>query len=175
MSSAAHSLTFWRDSASGDYTLDAQLWLPLKPADVFPFFSDAHNLEAITPPWLRFSIRTPAPIAMHAGTHIDYALRVRGLPMRWRSRISAWEPPFHFVDEQCRGPYRRWIHHHRFEASEGGTLCSDHVRYAPLGGWLANALIVRHELRRIFTYRQEALLRHFGGGRVLLALAADRR
>ena len=61
------------------------------------------------------------------------------------------------------------------EASEGGTLCSDHVRYVPLGGRLANALIVRHELRRIFAYRQEALLRHFGGGRVLLALAADRR
>lgn len=167
----ADTIAFRTDPVSGALSLRAGLWLPLAPAAVFPFFSDAQNLEKITPPWLRFSVLTPSPIAMRTGTLIDYGLRVRGLPMRWQSRISAWEPPHVFADEQIRGPYRRWIHTHRFEARDGGTLCTDHVDYAPPGGrWLAalaDRLVVRHELRRIFIHRQESLLRHFGGGRLL--------
>ena len=125
--------------------------------EVFAFFSDAANLEAITPTWLKFVICSPQPITLRRGTLIDYRLRVHGVPIRWRSLISVWEPPARFVDEQVRGPYRLWHHEHRFEEVEGGTNVHDRVRYAPLGGALINSLFVRRDVERIFAYRAERL------------------
>ncbi|MEZ4331653.1 MAG: SRPBCC family protein [Myxococcota bacterium] len=129
-----------------------------RPIDaVFAFFSDAGNLEAITPPELRFEILTPRPIAMERGARIDYHLRLYGIPFRWRTRISAWEPGVRFVDEQESGPFGLWIHDHRFEAvSPRTTRIRDEVRYAlplePLGR-LAHP-IVRARLDHIFAYRE---------------------
>ena len=140
--------------------LRAECFLPLPQETVFPFFADAANLEALTPEFLRFSIVSPQPIAMEVGTLIDYRIRVHGLPMRWRTRIAAWEPPHRFVDEQLRGPYRQWIHEHRFEAVPGSTRVLDHVRYVVPGGPLApllHALFVKRDLRRIFTWRAQRL------------------
>ena len=125
--------------------------------DVFPFFADARNLEALTPPWLHFEISNPSPIEMRTGTLIDYRLRVHGLPLRWRSEITAWDPPHRFVDEQRRGPYRAWRHEHRFTAEGGGTLVEDDVTYAVLGGAIVDRLLVRRDLQRIFAFRREAL------------------
>ena len=104
------------------YELRTQVRLPRPIDEVFPFFADAHNLETLTPPWLKFHVLTPKPIAMAVGTKIDYKLRIRGLPLRWRSEITAWEPPFRFQDEQLRGPYRQWIHEHTFQEADGMTL-----------------------------------------------------
>jgi len=143
------------------HTLTTELWLPRPRDEVFPFFADAHNLEAITPPWLRFQVLTPRPIPMRPGARIDYRLRVHGLPLRWQSEITAWEPPFRFMDEQRRGPYRRWVHTHTFAERDGGTLCHDHVEYAVPGGRLVNWLIVRRDVAAIFRFRQEALARRF--------------
>ena len=106
---------------------DSQLWLPQPRDKVFAVFSDAANLDAITPPWLNFRTVTPGPIEMHLGTMIDYNLRVHGFPVRWRSEITAWEPPTRFVDEQRSGPYRLWIHEHIFTERDGGTLVGDRV------------------------------------------------
>ena len=100
---------------------------------------------------------------MRAGALIDYKLRVHGIPIRWRTRISAWEPPARFADEQLSGPYRRWIHEHTFEEAGGGTLCRDHVRYAVLGGTLVERFFVRRDVHAIFEYRKRALLKRFGG------------
>jgi ligand-binding SRPBCC domain-containing protein len=130
-------------------------------AEVFPFFADPRNLEALTPPWLRFEITTPSPIEMRAGTLIDYRLRVHGVPLRWRSEITAWDPPHRFVDEQRRGPYRTWRHEHRFSADGGGTLVEDDVTYAVRGGGLVDRLFVRRDLDRIFAFRRGALLAAF--------------
>ncbi len=128
---------------------------------VFPFFADARNLETITPPWLNFHVLTPDEIPMRAGAIIDYKLRIHGLPVRWRTEITGWEPPVSFRDEQRRGPYRLWRHTHTFAEKDGGTLCHDRVEYAVPGGALVNYLFVRHDVKKIFNYRAEALKKHF--------------
>lgn len=143
------------------HTLQTQCWLPTPRERVFAFFADAFNLEAITPPWLQFAVMTPRPITMQAGATIRYRLRLHGIPLSWLTEITCWEPPFRFVDEQRRGPYRLWVHTHTFREERGGTLCSDEVNYAVPGGSLVNALFVRREVRAIFAYRQEAIRREF--------------
>jgi hypothetical protein len=145
-----------------EFTVQTSLWLPRPRTEVFPFFAEARNLEAITPPWLRFEVLTPAPIELRAGAVIDYRIRVHGIPIRWRTEIAEWQPPHRFVDVQVRGPYTLWRHTHTFEERDGGTLCADHVRYRPRGGALLNWLFVRRDVERIFQYRRQRLTALFG-------------
>ena len=144
------------------FTHHAELLVPRPLAEVFPFFADARNLEELTPPWLSFNVLTPDPIPMAVGTTIDYRLSWRGIPLRWRSEIAAWDPPHRFVDRQLKGPYRLWHHEHRFEEVEGGTMVIDDVEYAVWGGALAVNLGVRRDVERIFAYRSERLAEIFG-------------
>lgn len=123
---------------------------------VYPFFAEAWNLERITPPELCFHIVTQSPLGMAPGTLIDYRLHLFGLPLRWRTVISVWDPPHRFVDQQLAGPYARWIHLHQFREEEGQTSIQDTVRFElpfwPLGELLIP--FVAMQLHRIFTYRQ---------------------
>lgn len=144
------------------FFLESQGEVPGNIEDVFRFFSDAGNLQRLTPPWLQFQILTPLPIDMRAGTRIDYRLRVRGFPIRWQSEITAWEPPRRFVDEQRRGPYRLWIHEHTFEPTDRGTLVRDRVEYAVPGGSFVQRWFVGPDLQRIFEYRRSALKKILG-------------
>lgn len=144
------------------FRLESKLLFPAPLKDAFAFFADARNLEILTPPWIQFRIDTPLPIKMHAGTVIDYRLRIRGLPLRWRTLISVWEPPHRFVDEQVRGPYRFWRHEHRFEQRNAGTLMIDTVDYRVPGGRLVNRWFVQPDVERIFGYRVEKLREVFG-------------
>ena len=141
----------------GFFTVETRLFLPRPLEIVFPFFADAANLEAITPPWLRFDIVTPHSIAMHAGALIQYRLRLHGIPLRWQSEITAWDPPHRFIDEQRRGPYRVWIHEHTFAEIKNGCEVRDFVRYTVLGGRMADRLFVGYNVRRIFEYRARRL------------------
>ena len=132
-------------------TLRREQVLPGLPDEVFRFFADAANLEAITPPWLRFRIVTPQPIRM---------LRLHGIPIRWLTRIEVWEPGRRFVDAQVKGPYALWRHTHSFEEHPDGTLMRDTVEYAlPFGplGRLALLAFVRRDVERIFDFRAAAL------------------
>lgn len=130
--------------------------------EVFPFFADAANLERLTPPWLAFSIVSDRPIAMAEGTLIDYRIKVHGMPLAWRSEITAWEPPHRFIDEQRRGPYRLWRHEHLFEPDGADrTAVIDRVDYAVWLDPLIHPFVAR-DLRKIFDYRQERLLEIFG-------------
>jgi ligand-binding SRPBCC domain-containing protein len=142
-------------------TLTTEQVLPRPLHELFPFFAEARNLERITPPWLRFEVLTPGPISMRAGALIDYRLRWRGLPLRWRTEIEVWEPPHRFVDRQVRGPYLLWRHEHRFVAHGNGTLATDRIDYAAPGGRLVHRLVVDRDVRRIFEYRRRALLQLF--------------
>jgi len=143
------------------HTLEREQRLARPPDEVFAFFADARNLEAITPPMLRFRVLTPDPIEMRAGTFLRYRLRLHGVPIGWDTEIAEWEPPRRFVDVQRRGPYALWHHTHTFAPDgDGRTVMRDVVRYAigfgPLGG-LAHAVVVRRDLARIFDFRAQAV------------------
>ena len=125
--------------------------------EVFEFFSNAHNLAVITPPNLHLEILTPAPIEMGPGTRIDYRLKLHGIPIRWQSEITEWNPPYGFADEQRRGPYRLWRHTHTFEETENGVIVGDVVEYAVWGNGVVNKLFVRPDIEKIFAYRSEQL------------------
>jgi ligand-binding SRPBCC domain-containing protein len=139
----------------------------LSVEDSFAFFADAYNLEALTPPWLRFRILTPRPIQMRKGTTIEYVLTTRRLPIRWRTEIIEWEPGRRFVDAQAKGPFRLWEHIHAFEERDGGTLIRDTVLYRmPYGalGTVAHRILVARDLERIFDYRRDAVDRLLSTG-----------
>lgn len=134
--------------------------LPLDIDTAFAFFADAGNLERLTPPWLHFRILSQLPLEMRRGALIDYELRLRGMPIRWRTEITTWEPPFRFVDKQVRGPYQLWEHTHTFEAVGDATLVTDEVIYVVPGaraGDFVNTLMVRPDLERIFSYRRDQM------------------
>src|SRR5688572_10091942 len=104
--------------------------LPVAIDRVFPFFARAENLQRITPPELHFRMLTPSPITIDQGTLLDYQLRLFVLPLHWQSRITIWDPPHRFVDEQLSGPYREWIHTHEFTSTASGTIITDLVQYS---------------------------------------------
>jgi ligand-binding SRPBCC domain-containing protein len=135
------------------YRLTRSLVVPRPLDEVFTFFGDARNLERLTPAFLNFKILTPQPIEMRPGTLIDYRISLRGLPMKWTSEITEWNPPYSFVDEQRRGPYRKWVHRHTFAEVPGGTEVRDGVDYDVLGGALIHTLFVKRDLEKIFNYR----------------------
>lgn len=146
------------------HILEREQWLPASPEQVFAFFSDAGNLDAITPPWVGFRFITPLPIAMQKDARIEYQLRLAGVPLRWRTRIVTWDPPHGFLDVQESGPYALWEHLHQFAPCDGGVFMRDLVRYAlPLGplGALASPL-VRASLAAIFDYRFATIRERFG-------------
>lgn len=144
-----------------EYELRRVQRLPVSLEKTFAFFADAGNLEAITPPFLRFRITSPLPIEMRAGALIDYRLQLFGVPFGWRTEIESFDPPHKFVDRQIAGPYALWHHTHTFREVAGvgrepETEMTDVVRYAirpALFGPLAHGLFVRRTLERIFDYR----------------------
>ncbi|HEY4312884.1 MAG TPA: SRPBCC family protein [Pirellulales bacterium] len=151
----------------GNYVgrIERRQFVPRPRSEVFAFFSDAANLESLTPEFLAFHILTPRPIAMRPGTLIDYELKLFGIRFHWQTLIEQFEPESRFVDVQLTGPYRRWHHEHRFEEAQGGTWVSDHVDYempwGPLGR-IAHALAVRRSLKQIFDFRAAKMGELFG-------------
>ncbi|UCG13165.1 MAG: SRPBCC family protein [Deltaproteobacteria bacterium] len=149
------------------HKLKTSVTLPVEIEKTFAFFANASNLETIPPPELRFQILTPQPIEVTEGTEIDYRLCLCGLPLKWRARITNWTPSHRFVDEQIQGPYKQWVHIHRFHGHNGSTTIVDEVRYElPLCpfGELAYP-IVSAQLQRIFDFRNKAIRETIFGSR----------
>lgn len=98
---------------------------------------------------------------MREGLEIEYRIRPLLVPQKWISRITVYEPPHRFVDEQVHGPYALWRHTHTFEADgTDRTRIRDRVEYdLPLGplGRLAHALFVRRQLEAIFDHRERVI------------------
>jgi ligand-binding SRPBCC domain-containing protein len=142
------------------YRLRREQFVPRPLEEVFEFFSDARNLQKITPSWLSFQVLTSGKIDIRTGTLLDYLLQWYGFPIKWQTEIVTWNPPHDFTDVQIRGPYKLWRHTHTFTAETGGTQMVDLVNYElPLGilGAMARTLAVRRDLERVFDYRQEAI------------------
>ena len=142
----------------GVRTFESEQFVPQPIETVFSFFSDARNLERITPPALRFEI-VAAPDALAAGAEIAYKLHLHGVPFSWKTLIARWEAPNRFVDVQLRGPYACWNHEHSFESVAGGTMVRDHVTYvlplAPFGA--LGAGLVESDVNAIFAFRRGAI------------------
>jgi ligand-binding SRPBCC domain-containing protein len=139
-----------------DVELERTQVVPLPVGETFAFFADPANLEAITPPWLRFRIRE-APPELRRGSLLRYGLRLFGVPLGWRTEISEWRPPRSFTDTQLAGPYLVWVHTHRFSPVENGTEIYDNVRYRVPGGMIVDRLFVARRLDEIFRFRAERL------------------
>lgn len=149
------------------HILEREQLVPRSRSQIFGFFSDASNLERLTPPRLSFAILTPGPIAMTTGAVIDYRLTLLRVPFRWRTVIEIYEPESRFVDVQASGPYRSWRHLHEFVEVARGTLIRDRVDYElPFGplGELGHRLVVRRQLDHIFDYRRRVIDDLFGSG-----------
>jgi uncharacterized protein (TIGR01777 family) len=152
--------------ADPSHELRFEQWVPRTPGEVFPFFSDARNLERIMPDFVKFQVLDVTPEPVHVGTFINYRLSLHGIPMHWQSLIESWVPDRLFVDRQTSGPYRTWHHTHEFEAARGGTILRDRIRYAvPLGalGEVVVGGFVRRDLERIFAFRHATIEKLFGG------------
>lgn len=141
------------------YQLIREQWLPRPINEAFAFFP-ARKIWKRSPHrgWVSISCGTDPKL--HAGSLIEYKLRVRGLPMRWTSEIAVWEPPYRFVDNQLHEPYKLRHHEHTFASENGGTRIGDHVDYALLFGVLgqiAPTVMVRRDVENIFKFRQQRL------------------
>jgi uncharacterized protein (TIGR01777 family) len=142
----------------GEETFVTEQYVPEPPEKLFEFFRDPNNLESLTPEMLKFHIHKVSSTEIHQGTFIDYKLRVHGIPINWKSEIKDWKPPFSFIDDQLKGPYRQWTHLHEFRPFQGGTLMVDQVRYKlPMGflGWLVASNFVRKDVENIFSFRRK--------------------
>ncbi|MEY4617006.1 MAG: hypothetical protein RJB66_1966 [Pseudomonadota bacterium] len=153
-----------QNEKEGEDIFLSQQYIPLPPEQIFPFFAEAQNLEKITPKTLNFKILSVSTPSVQSGTLIDYTLRIRGVPVHWKTEIENWNPPHVFVDNQLKGPYKLWHHTHAFEKLGNGTLMTDRVRFkVPLGflGWAVGNAFVRSEVEGIFSYRREVIYTQF--------------
>ena len=145
------------------HVLRTSICVPVGVDQVFDFFSNASNLERLTPPELHFHIITAEPIDIREGTLIDYRLRIYGIPFKWQTKITNWDPPNQFIDEQVIGPYKQWIHVHSFAEQNGTTTINDRVFYRlPL--WPVGEIaypLVSSQLRRIFSFRNRLISETF--------------
>ena len=159
------------------YQLDDRFIVKADLNTVWQFFSDARNLARITPPWLAFTVTTPGEIAMQRDTVLDYTIRWAGLPIRWRTIITEWEPQRFFCDLQAKGPYAMWLHRHWFEETAEGVVCADRVLYR-LPGWVVgramNSLMVKRQLLGIFGYRRDKISEDLGWVRELQPITITR-
>jgi len=143
---------------------EVRFWLPRPRVEVFDFYADVRNLDRLTPGWLRFRVMTPDPSSVVGpGAVIDYRLRWRRLPLRWRSEITEWRRPELLTYEQRRGPYRFWRHEHRYLDEAGGTRVVDRVEWSVFGGPLVRRWVAA-DVRRIFAHRIEVSGRLLGSG-----------
>jgi ligand-binding SRPBCC domain-containing protein len=155
----------FRDQRLVEERYVARQFAPVQGDAVFGFFSDAGNLEKLTPPWLNFHILRQSTPDVREGTIIDYTLKIHGVPVKWKTLIADWRPGVSFVDTQLKGPYSKWHHTHTFRKVPGGTLLGDEVIYRVPGGFLGKWILgawIKGDVNAIFAYRRKVIDELFG-------------
>ncbi|MBA2302129.1 MAG: SRPBCC family protein [Acidobacteria bacterium] len=158
----------------GIQVIHEETLVPASLEETFAFFSDAANLERLTPTWLNFRIRSTTPLTMRAGLEIDYVIGLRGFPIPWKTRIDVWEPGVRFVDRQVNGPYLWWHHEHRFEEAIDGTRVIDHVEFVPRLRWITGGF-VRRDVEKIFQHRGVTLRQIFAAEHHIIELGPEQK
>ena len=100
------------------------------------------------------------------GEFVTWRARHFGITWTMTSRITEWDRPRRFVDEQARGPFKSFWHEHVFEPVEGGSVLRDDVRFeAPLGplGAIAERVVLGRYLAHLIDVRNQFLLTADGG------------
>ena len=132
--------------------------------EAFAFFADPLNLEAITPPWLRFRVLT-RPSVLEAGALIDYRLSLHRVPVSWRTRIEEWEPggASSTASSAARSTAgSTCTRSSRSTAARSSPTASTTACRSGRSAALAHALLVGRDLDRIFDFRREAVARLLG-------------
>lgn len=146
------------------YIIEQEQIINKKLEDIFPFFTNPDNLSAITPSWLKFTIKKKSTNNMKENAEFIYTIKFHGIPMFWQTKITKFEPPYLFVDEQLIGPYKTWIHTHTFEEKGNTTIIRDRVEYDLFGWFLKSAihkLFIKNTIKKIFEYRKTVLGEYF--------------
>ena len=141
--------------------------IPASNAEVWDFISSPANLKKITPPQMGFDITSPRlSEKMYAGMIISYKVKpLPGFKTNWVTEITQVVDGKYFVDEQRVGPYSIWHHQHILEDHPKGVLMKDLITYAPPFGFLgamANSILIKGQLNKIFDFRKQALEELFG-------------
>ena len=146
------------------YILEQEQTIDRKLEEIFPFFTKPENLSLLTPRWLKFKIRKKSTEHMEENAQFVYTIKFHNISMYWKTKITKFEPPYVFVDEQLRGPYKKWVHTHTFEAKGDSTVMFDRVEY-DLYGWFLKSIIhnffVKNSVKKIFKYRKKVLGEYF--------------
>lgn len=133
---------------------------------VFEFFEKPENLSDITPGWLSFKIINTGPSIMKTNAEFNYIIKLFGMPVKWKTKITEYVKPEGFVDEQVKGPFKKWIHTHSFKPVKDGVIMEDHVSYDLYGGFLKNiinTIFVSRSVKSIFNYRKKIIQEIFPG------------
>lgn len=149
------------------FSLYSRQKVPASLDEVWAFFSNARNLAHVTPPHLNLKVTNEVYGAgVYAGQVMTYNVKpLLGIPLAWMTEITHVVEKKYFVDEQRKGPYKLWHHQHHFKAIEGGVEMTDLVHYRlPVGilGSIANRILVKKELEKIFAYRYQKIVERFG-------------
>lgn len=153
-----------KHAIKGESVFEQYQWIEKKPDDIFPFFSNEYNLEKITPPFLGFKVLGKNTDEIKSGTLIDYSLKLHGIPLKWKTEILEFKPNEYFIDQQLKGPYKKWFHQHKFYPLKNGTLMVDHITYKPPMGILGRLFAgsyIRKDVTKIFNYRREIIEKEF--------------
>jgi ligand-binding SRPBCC domain-containing protein len=83
-----------------------------------------------------------------------------GVRQRLTSRITVWNPPYHFRDSMVRGAFRSFDHDHFFEQDQSITIMKDRFEYtSPFGllGGLADTLFLKRYMERLLRIRANVI------------------
>ncbi len=148
------------------YRLHSRQSLPISKQEAWNFLSDPKNLKVLTPDRMGFTILSGGDRPMFAGQIIQYKVSpFASYSTEWITEITHVKEGEFFVDEQRFGPYSLWHHKHFLNEINGGTEMEDIIDYkvpfGVLGQW-AHPILVKKQLQKIFSYREQKLVELFG-------------